>query len=60
MNQCSEVFSAQETTGHQYSIGITSLDRVTYVKGTSKDEINRWVVVWGAEPTEGRGNVMMG
>ncbi|XP_067941851.1 putative leucine-rich repeat-containing protein DDB_G0290503 isoform X2 [Watersipora subatra] len=43
MNKCTDVFDAEERTGHEYSIGITVPNQPSsYVKGTSKDEIQRW------------------
>ena len=46
MNKCTDVFDAEERTGHEYSIGITVPNQPSsYVKGTSKDEIQRWVLI---------------
>lgn len=42
MNKCTDVFDAEEKTGHEFAIGITVPSQsTTYVKGTSKDEIRR-------------------
>ena len=42
MNTCTEVVSAEDVTGHQYSIAINTPITVVYVKGGSREEINRW------------------
>jgi len=45
MNTCTEVSSAEDVTGHQYSIAIMSPNTVIYVKGGSREEINRCLFV---------------
>ena len=41
MNQCSDVRCAEVETGHQYSIAIVTAKCTTYIKGSSREEINR-------------------
>jgi len=41
MNQCSDVHCAEIETGHQFSIAIVSAKGSTYIKGSSREEINR-------------------
>jgi len=41
MNQCRDVHCAEIETGHQYSIAIVTARGTTYIKGSSREEINR-------------------
>jgi len=42
MNICTDVFEAEEATGHEYSIGIVVPNNLNlYVKGDNKEEIGR-------------------
>ncbi len=42
MNRCTDVFDAEGTTSHPLSVGIKTPEKSTFIKGTSKDEINRY------------------
>ncbi|XP_064639254.1 protein outspread-like isoform X2 [Lineus longissimus] len=42
MNECEDVFDAEEQSGHEFSIAIVVPQKTYYVKGTSREEINRW------------------
>jgi len=41
MNQCSDVHCAETETGHQFSIALVTTKGTTYIKGSSREEINR-------------------
>ena len=45
MNVCTDVFDAEAVTSHDFSICVKTDDSVTYIKGVSRDEINRLVEV---------------
>ncbi|XP_013404544.1 myosin-2 heavy chain isoform X3 [Lingula anatina] len=42
MNKCTDVFGAEEVSTHQFSIAIVVPQKTYYVKGTNREEINRW------------------
>jgi len=41
MNHCSSVHCAETETGHQFSIAVVTAKGTTYIKGNSREEINR-------------------
>jgi len=41
MNQCCDVHCAEAETGHQFSIAVVTAKGTTYIKGSSREEINR-------------------
>ncbi|XP_076038197.1 myosin phosphatase Rho interacting protein outspread isoform X4 [Oratosquilla oratoria] len=42
MNRVLEVSQAEDVTGNQYSLAITAPDRVTFIKGTCREETRWW------------------
>ncbi|KAF2357398.1 Pleckstrin domain [Trinorchestia longiramus] len=50
MNRVLEVSSAEDVTGNQFSLAITSPDRVTFVKGTTREESRWWQDVLSVFP----------
>ncbi|XP_047740079.1 uncharacterized protein LOC108667928 [Hyalella azteca] len=50
MNRVLEVSGAEDVTGNQFSLAITSPDRVTFVKGTSREESRWWQDVLSVFP----------
>lgn len=52
MNICTDVFDAEELTGHEFSIGVQTPASTLYIKGTSKDEIRRFVSMTLTHPFE--------
>ena len=51
MNRVLEVSEAEDVTGNQYSLAITAPDRVTFVKGTCREESRWWFDVLSVFPT---------
>ena len=51
MNRVLEVSEAEDVTGNQYSLAITAPDRVTFVKGTCREESRWWYDVLAVFPT---------
>lgn len=45
-----EVSEADSVTGHPHSIAITAPERVTFVKGTSREEARWWTDVLSVYP----------
>ncbi len=41
MNKCTDVYDAENMTGHQLSIAVKTPEKQIYIKGTDKHEINR-------------------
>lgn len=41
MNVCSDVFDAEAATGHDFAICVATDNSKTYIKGVSREEINR-------------------
>jgi len=41
MNESSDVHCAETETGHQFSIAVVTAKGATYIKGSSREEINR-------------------
>jgi len=41
MNHCTDVHCAEKETGHQFSIAIVNTKGSTYIRGSSREEINR-------------------
>lgn len=50
MTQVLEVASAEEITGHAYSLAITAPDRVTFVKATCREDARWWADVLSVFP----------
>ena len=44
MNKCTDVYDAENITSHAHSIAIATPDHVTFVKGSTKEETNRFDV----------------
>ncbi|KAK2160602.1 hypothetical protein LSH36_129g01075 [Paralvinella palmiformis] len=42
MNKCADVYDAENITSHAHSIAIATADHVTFLKGSTKEETNRW------------------
>ena len=42
MNTCTDVYDAENVTGHQFSIAVITPETFTYIKGNGKEEINRY------------------
>ena len=41
MNESSDVHCAETETGHQFSVAVVTAKGATYIKGSSREEINR-------------------
>ncbi|XP_066967934.1 protein outspread isoform X40 [Macrobrachium rosenbergii] len=50
MNRVLEVSQAEDVTGNQYSLAITAPDRVTFIKGTCREESRWWMDVLSVFP----------
>ncbi|XP_069160669.1 protein outspread-like isoform X17 [Procambarus clarkii] len=50
MNRVLEVSQAEDVTGNQFSLAITAPDRVTFVKGTCREESRWWMDVLSVFP----------
>lgn len=50
MTSVLEVSEADGVTGHAHSLAITSPDRVTFVKGTSREEARWWADILSMYP----------
>lgn len=50
MNRVLEVSAAEDVTGNQFSLAITAPDRVTFVKGTCREESRWWQDVLSVFP----------
>ncbi|CAH1795357.1 unnamed protein product [Owenia fusiformis] len=42
MNKCTDVYDAEDATTHDFSVAIQLPQKIYYVKGTAKEEIQRW------------------
>ncbi|XP_069990123.1 putative leucine-rich repeat-containing protein DDB_G0290503 isoform X20 [Penaeus vannamei] len=50
MNRVLEVSQAEDVTGNQFSLAITAPDRVTFIKGTCREESRWWMDVLSVFP----------
>ncbi|XP_071518225.1 uncharacterized protein osp isoform X4 [Panulirus ornatus] len=50
MNRVLEVSQAEDVTGNQFSLAITAPDRVTFIKGTCREESRWWMDVLSVLP----------
>ncbi|CAL4061322.1 unnamed protein product, partial [Meganyctiphanes norvegica] len=50
MTRVQEVAEAEDVTGNQYSLAITAPERITFVKGTCKEESRWWLDVLSVFP----------
>ena len=42
LNKCSDVYDAESITSHAYSIAVATPEHTTYIKGSAKEETNRY------------------
>ncbi|XP_070581236.1 LOW QUALITY PROTEIN: golgin subfamily A member 4-like [Ptychodera flava] len=50
MYECTDVFNADDKTGHSYSMGIVVPDNTTYIRAEVKEEKDRWFSVLSEYP----------
>ena len=43
MSKVLEVADAEDVTGNSFSVALTAADRVTFIKGTCRDESRWWM-----------------